>query len=72
MTDEEPTFIPADARDFVRVAELNQPSALREYWEWLRDNRKWWLTPIVITLLLLGFLVVLSTTAVAPFIYTLF
>jgi hypothetical protein len=72
MADEEHTSIPADARDFVRAAELNQPSPLREYWEWLRDNRKWWLTPIIITLLLVGFLVVLSATAVAPFIYTLF
>ncbi|MGD9726032.1 MAG: DUF5989 family protein [Nitrospiraceae bacterium] len=51
---------------------MNQPSPLREYWEWLRDNRKWWLIPIILTLLLVGFLVVLSTTAVAPFIYTLF
>ena len=34
-------------------------------------NKKWWLTPIILTLLLIGVLVVLSGTAVAPFIYTL-
>jgi hypothetical protein len=38
----------------------------------MRENRKWWLTPIVIVLILLGVLVVLGGTSAAPFIYTLF
>ena len=38
----------------------------------LKDNKRWWLTPIVITLLLLGILLVLGSTGAAPFIYTLF
>jgi hypothetical protein len=61
-----------DAQDFMQQAELAQPSLLREYWEWLRDYRKWWLIPIVLTLLLVGLMVIASSTAVAPFIYTLF
>jgi hypothetical protein len=36
------------------------------------NNKKWWLTPIIIVLLSLGLLVVLGGTAAAPFIYTLF
>jgi uncharacterized protein DUF5989 len=64
--------IHGDARDFIDQAELTQPSLVREFWQWLRHNKKWWLTPIVLTLLLVGFLVILSGTAVAPFIYTLF
>lgn len=38
----------------------------------LRDNKRWWLTPIVVFLLLLGLLLVLASTGAAPFIYTLF
>ncbi len=43
-----------------------------EFWGFLRDNKKWWLVPILIVLLLFGLLILLSGTGVAPFIYTLF
>jgi Family of unknown function (DUF5989) len=43
-----------------------------EYIHLLRTTKKWWLTPIVLALLLVGFFVGLSGTAVAPLIYTLF
>ncbi|MFO1099944.1 MAG: DUF5989 family protein [Xanthobacteraceae bacterium] len=46
---------------------------LHELWNFLRARKKFWLTPIILMLLLLGGLVVLSSgSAVAPFIYTLF
>lgn len=39
----------------------------------LKENKKWWMLPIVFTLLMLGTLLVFAqTSAVAPFIYTLF
>ena len=44
----------------------------RELWDFLRSNKKWWLLPILITFLLLGLLILISSTGVAPFIYTLF
>ena len=43
-----------------------------ELWGFLRDNKKWWLVPILIVLLLFGLLILLSGTGMAPFIYTLF
>jgi hypothetical protein len=43
-----------------------------EFWHFLRRTRKWWLAPILVVLLALGVLIVLSSTAAAPFIYTLF
>lgn len=43
-----------------------------ELWGFLRENKKWWLLPILIVLLLFGLLILLSGTGVAPFIYTLF
>ena len=38
----------------------------------LKQNKKWWLFPILTTLLLISVLLLLSGTAIAPFIYTLF
>ncbi len=44
-----------------------------EYFSYLKENKKWWLTPIVVVLVLLGLLIVLGQgSALAPFIYTLF
>ena len=45
---------------------------LRDLWGFLRENKKWWLLPIVIVLLLFGLLIFFSGTGLAPFIYTLF
>ena len=43
-----------------------------EMWDFLRANKKWWLLPMLIALAAFGLLMMLSTTAAAPFIYTLF
>ncbi|PWT99357.1 MAG: hypothetical protein C5B51_27340 [Terriglobia bacterium] len=43
-----------------------------ELWLFIRINKKWWMIPIVITLLLFGVLILLAGTGAAPFIYTLF
>ena len=43
-----------------------------EFWDFLKENKKWWLAPIIISVLGLGALVLLGGTAAAPFIYTLF
>ena len=48
-------------------------SKLGMIWDFLKVRKKWWLTPIVLVLLLLGLLIVLTQgSALAPFIYTLF
>lgn len=52
---------------------MSKLSILKELWEFLKMRKKWWLAPIVIMLVLLGALIVLTeSSAVAPFIYTLF
>jgi len=58
--------------EFEDLVESPQTGIIREFWDFLRYNKKWWLTPIVLVLLLVGVLVLLSGTAAAPFIYTLF
>jgi len=48
-------------------------SILAELWAFLRVRKKYWLTPILLMLLVFGGLIILAQgTAVAPFIYTLF
>ena len=48
-------------------------SFLNEFWEFLRERKKFWLLPILFVLLLMGGLIVLTQgSAVAPFVYTLF
>jgi len=48
-------------------------SFVAELWEFLRARKKFWLTPIVLIMLVFGGLLILAKgSAVAPFIYTLF
>jgi hypothetical protein len=52
---------------------MSKLSIFAEFWEFLKVRKKWWLTPIIVFLVLLGSLIVLTQgSAVAPFIYTLF
>ena len=60
------------AEDFAQQAEQRSRSLLREFWDLLRHNKKWWLTPIILVLLFVGVFLILATTGAAPFIYTLF
>jgi hypothetical protein len=57
---------------FEAQAEEAQVGIVGEFVAFLRHNKKWWLTPIIVVLLLVGILAVLGGTAAAPFIYTLF
>ena len=60
------------ANNFAHQAEQRAPGFLREYLDFLRHSKKWWLAPIILSLLVVGAIVILGGTAVAPFIYTLF
>lgn len=59
-------------QDFLAQASRKQTGLVSEMIGFLRANKKWWLAPILVAILLLGLLVVLGGTAAAPFIYTLF
>lgn len=62
-----------DQSEFEKTAqEQTEAGFLSELWGFLRQNKKWWLLPILLVLLLFGLLIVLSGTGLAPFIYTLF
>jgi len=45
----------------------------KDFWNYMKERKKWWLIPIFFIFILLGILIVLSSgSALAPFIYTLF
>ena len=64
--------MPDEEKEFSKIAQEKRPSLLKEFWLFLKHNKKWWMLPIIITLLLLGLIVLLGGTAIAPFIYPLF
>ncbi len=45
----------------------------QELWQYLRERKKWWLLPLIITILLIGGLILFAeSSAIGSFIYTLF
>ena len=59
-------------QDLEQQASQSQRGIVGEFTDFLLHNKKWWLTPIILVLLLVGMLVLLGGTGAAPFIYTLF
>jgi Family of unknown function (DUF5989) len=52
---------------------MNRVAIIREFFEFLRERKKWWISPILVFLVLLGVLVIFaSSSPLAPFIYSLF
>ena len=52
---------------------MNRFAIIREFFDYLREQKKWWIAPILIFLVLLGGLIIFASSSVlAPFIYSLF
>ena len=73
---EQHVSVPAKVFDMAKFEDAarseQRTGFVSEFLYFLRTSKKWWLIPIVVVLLLFGVLVFLSSTAAAPFIYTLF
>jgi Family of unknown function (DUF5989) len=62
-----------DSNEFERSAlNTGRTGLLGELWGFMKENKRWWLLPILVFLLIFGLLLVLGGTGAAPFIYTLF
>lgn len=59
-------------KEFEAQTKVARPSLIREFWDFLRHNKKWWLAPILLVMAVLGALMLVGGSAAAPFIYTLF
>ncbi len=52
---------------------MSKSNILKEFWDFLKVRKRFWLAPIIFVLVLLSMLIVFAqTSAVTPFIYTLF
>ena len=63
---------PLPSDEFERKAGQRDSGPVRSLFGFMRENKKWWLLPIVISLLFLWILVVVGGSSLAPFIYALF
>jgi hypothetical protein len=57
---------------FTEVKPVREKGVLGEFMGLLSENKKYWMLPIILLLLVFGVLVILSGSSAAPFIYTLF
>jgi hypothetical protein len=60
------------SNDFEKASQEKQGNLLSEFMGFLKQTKKFWLLPLVLVMLALAALLILSSTAAAPFIYTLF
>lgn len=63
---------PSQKETFLDEAAQKRGNIITEFLHFLRHNKKWWMLPIIAILLLLGLLILLSGSAIAPFLYPLF
>lgn len=54
------------------ASDAGDTSLLAEVWGFMKENKRWWLLPILVLLAIFGLLLILGGTGAAPFIYTLF
>ena len=57
---------------FERAGEDRKLSLFREFYVFVKENKAWWMIPILLVLSVVGLIVALGSTGIAPFIYTLF
>jgi hypothetical protein len=58
--------------EFLEAGKEKEGNLVSELIGFMSENKKWWLSPIIAILLLLGALIFLGGSGIAPFIYTLF
>ena len=69
---------PKERGDYDRTEEIFEPATagkfgfFLEFREFLGDNKKYWMIPILVALLLAAIFILLAGAATTPFIYTLF
>lgn len=72
MSTENKSTGPQDHDEFNSEAKAQRVGLVAEFWDFLKHNKKWWLLPILVVLLLIGVLVVLGSSGAGAFIYPLF
>ena len=62
----------SDRNSFLDEAgKQDEPGLIGEFVQFMRENAKWWLTPILVVFGIVAVLLILGGTGLAPFLYTL-
>jgi hypothetical protein len=70
MSDQTPKE-PSNPKDeFLQAASQEERGLIAEFYAFMAENKVWWMAPILIVFALLGVLLVLGATGVAPFLYS--
>ena len=71
MSNEDTNQAP-EKNEFAEASHEQNAGIVSEFVQFLKTNKKYWMIPLLVTLLALGALIILGGTSAAPFIYTLF
>lgn len=63
---------PAGKTEFEAAGQEESMSLVQEFGLFIKENKAWWMVPIIVVLGLVGAMALLTNTAAAPFIYTIF
>ncbi len=58
--------------EFESLAQQPPSGLVRDFIDFLRTNKRWWLAPLLVVLVILSVMIMVTNTAVGPFIYVLF
>ncbi len=72
MTNEPNSSVNKTPSEFEKQAASPDPGLIAEFVDFLKHSKKWWLTPIIIVLLLIGVFLIITSSVAAPFIYPFF
>ena len=61
-----------EEKSFQEAANEAPPGLVRDFISFMRENRKWWLTPFLVVFGVLALALVLYSTGALPFLYTMF
>ena len=62
----------AQSSEFEQLNNQSSDGIVREFWQFIVENKSWWMIPIMIVFGLFSVLLVLAGTGALPFIYTMF
>ncbi|MDB4680117.1 MAG: DUF5989 family protein [Planctomycetaceae bacterium] len=68
----EPPIETNSEKSFEELSQDKQLGLATEFLMFIKENKIWWMLPIILVLGMVGILAFLTTTGAAPFIYTLF
>ena len=63
---------PQTDETFRSLAQTSQPGLIRELVDFMVHNKRWWLVPMIVVLLILGLMIVATSSAIIPAFYMLF